>query len=216
MHFSLVAIFGMILALIFWYKLVPKDSLHQKSSKLFAWPDKSLVILGAICFCCAICEGAMADWSSLYYKKILKDLTRVSTTGYTAFALLMATGRMVGDRLTGKLGYNGILVLDSMLVTGGLALAIFIPSPILVITGFGMVGFGVATVIPIVYSLAGKSKSMPPSSALAAVSTLGFSGFLVGPPLIGFLAHEISLRWALISVMIMGMVIFFLSRKLKT
>jgi MFS family permease len=128
----------------------------------------------------------------------------------------MATGRMVGDRLTGKMGYKGILVFDSLLIAGGLGLAIGIQTPLTVILGFGMVGFGVATIIPIVYSLAGRSKTMPASSALAAVSTLGFTGFLVGPPVIGFAAHEVGLRWALTILMGMALLVLFLSRKLRT
>lgn len=215
-HFLTIAILCILLSILCLFSLIPHDHLKEKSDKIFAWPNKSLVILGAICFCCAICEGAMADWSSLYYKQVLKDLSRVSTTGYTSFALLMATGRMVGDRLTSHMGYKGILVFDSLLVAGGLALAIGIQTPLWVIIGFGMVGFGVATIIPIVYSLAGRSKTMPASSALAAVSTLGFTGFLVGPPVIGLAAHEVGLRWALTIVMGMALFVLFLSRKLRT
>lgn len=214
-HFSVITIFSFVLAFLFCFRLVAKDKLHNQSSKLFAWPDKSLLLLGGICFCCAICEGAMADWSSLYYKQVLKNLARISTTGYTSFALMMAMGRMIGDRLISKMGYQGILVLDSLLMAGGLGLAIFWPIPVIVMIGFGMVGLGVSTVIPIVYSLAGKSKTMPASSALAAVSTLGFTGFLVGPPIIGFAAHEIGLRWALVIILSMGLIILMLSRKLK-
>ena len=199
-HFSVIALCIVGLALFFFFRLVPHDQPMQSDQKLFALPDRSLLILSLICLCCALCEGAMADWSSLYYKQVLHDVDRVSTTGYTAFALLMALGRMVGDKITERFGYKGTLQLDSVIITVGLSLAIFWQHPVVVIIGFGMVGLGVATIIPIVYSLAGKSKTMAPSVALAAVSTLGFSGFLVGPPVIGFLAHEVSLRWALLLV----------------
>jgi len=154
----------------------------------------------------------MADWSSLYYKQVINDLQKVSTTGYTSFALMMALGRLIGDRLTERLGYKGILMMDSLLIAGGLALAIFLPSAATVIIGFGMVGFGVATIIPIVYSLSGRTKTMTTSSALAAVSTVGFTGFLVGPPIIGFVAHEVGLRWALLIVLALGLIIFSLGR----
>lgn len=214
-QFLFVAIAITVLVVVFFFYLIPKDSTKHKSQKLFAWPDKALWLLGAICFCCALCEGAMADWSSLYYKQVLNDMDRVSTTGYTAFAFLMAFGRLIGDRLTERLGYKGILMLDSILISGGLAIAIGIQHPIMVIIGFGLVGFGVATIIPIVYSLAARTKTMAPSTALAAVSTVGFSGFLFGPPVIGFVAHAISLRWALGLVLLLGLVILFLGKRVR-
>src|SRR6185436_13086254 len=139
----------------------------------------------------------------------------VSTTGYTAFAFMMAFGRLIGDWFTAKLGYKGILMLDSLLIASGLGLAIGFQHPLTVIAGFGLVGFGVATIIPIVYSLSGRTKTMATSTALAAVSTVGFTGFLVGPPIIGFIAHEIGLRWALSLVLILGLVILVLARKVR-
>ena len=79
-----------------------------------------------------------------------------------------------------------------------------------------MVGLGVATVIPIVYTLAGRNKNMSPSVALAAVSTVGFTGFLFGPPVIGFIAHETGLRLALVLVLVLALVIVVLAGKMRT
>jgi MFS family permease len=124
----------------------------------------------------------------------------------------MTAGRFLGDGLVTRLGYRGILLLNSFLIVTGLSTAIFFPSPLMVVLGFGLVGFGVSTIVPIVYTLAGRSSTLSPSVALAAVSTVGFSGFLIGPPLIGFLAHEISLRWALLVVALLGIFIGGLSR----
>ena len=214
-HFWSVSVFIVVIILFFLFHLIKKDTPISKDQKLFAWPDKTLLLLGAICFCCALCEGAMADWSSLYYKQVIKDLNRVSTTGYTAFALMMAIGRLIGDKLTARLGYKGILMLDSLLIATGLGLAIGFQNPFTVIAGFGLVGFGVATIIPIVYSLSGRTKTMATSTALAAVSTVGFTGFLIGPPIIGFVAHEIGLRWALSLVLMLGLVILILARKVR-
>ena len=214
-HFVWVGVIITLLASFFLLHLIKKDSPRSKDQKLFAWPNKALWVLGAICFCCALCEGAMADWSSLYYKQIINDLQRVSTTGYTAFAFMMAFGRLIGDWLTGKMGYRGILMMDSLLIAAGLGLAIGIQEPLFVLIGFGLVGFGVASIIPIVYSLAGRTKTMATSAALAAVSTVGFTGFLIGPPLIGFVAHEIGLRWALGIVLLLGLVIFGFGRKVS-
>ncbi len=213
-HFVWVGVIISLLAVSFLLKLIKKDSTRTVEQKLFAWPDKALWLLGAICFCCALCEGAMADWSSLYFQQVLNDTQRVSTTGYTAFAFMMAFGRLIGDWLTAKMGYRGILMMDSLLLSAGLGLAIGIQQPFLVILGFGLVGFGVSTIIPIVYSLAGRTETMATSAALAAVSTVGFTGFLIGPPLIGLVAHEVGLRWALSIVIVLGLVIFGLGRRI--
>lgn len=87
--------------------------------------------------------------------------------------------------------------------------------PLAVIAGFGIIGLGVSTIIPIVYTISGKNPDTPPSVSLATVSSIGFSGFLMGPPLIGYMAHAFGLRMALGLLVIMGLIIFGLSRKLR-
>jgi len=213
-HFLTVAIIVTVLCTTAVFYLIRKGK-PGTDQKLFAWPDKTLWLLGAICFCCAICEGAMADWSSLYYKQVLNDLQRVSTTGYMVFACMMALGRLIGDAVIGKFGYKGTLVLNGILISIGLIVATALAYPIPVIIGLGLVGFGVATVIPIVYSLSAKTSTMSTSAALAAVSTVGFSGFLIGPPMIGFIAHETGLRTALLLLSVLGFIILGLGRKVK-
>jgi len=214
-HFWWTATFIAVIAIFFLFHLIKNDSLISKEQKLFAWPDKTLLLLGAICFCCALCEGAMADWSALYYRQVINEVKRDVTTGYVAFTFMMAFGRLIGDWLIARLGYKSILMMDSLFIAAGLGLAIAVQNPITVIIGFGLVGFGVATIIPIVYSLSGRTKTMVTSAALAAVSTVGFTGFLIGPPIIGFVAHEIGLRWALSLVLILGLVILILGRKVR-
>lgn len=211
-HLLLVAGVCLIAGLIFSFYMIRDINPEKESQKLFAWPDKPLMLLGLICFCVALSEGAMADWSSLYYREVLKDGNKVSTTGYTAFTFAMALGRFAGDRLIMSFGYKKILMLNGLLVAMGLSLALVLPLPVAVIAGYAMVGLGVSSVIPIVYMVAGKSKTMAPAAALAAVSTIGFTGFLFGPPVIGFIANVTGLRVALSLVAILGLVIFFLSK----
>ncbi|MDF2187625.1 MFS transporter [Paraflavitalea sp. CAU 1676] len=213
-HFLIVAGIVLVLSTMAVFYTIRKGK-PAGEQKIFAWPDKTLWLLGAICFCCAICEGAMADWSSLFYKQVLNDLKRVSTTGYMVFACMMALGRLIGDVVIGRLSYKGALVLDGILITIGLIVATTLAFPVAVIIGFGLIGFGVATVIPIVYSLSAKTTTMSTSAALAAVSTVGFSGFLVGPPMIGFIAHQTGLRYALMLLSLLGIVILWLCRKVK-
>ena len=213
MHFLMVAIAVGVLCFLSWFYLMPHDGSKEKGNKLLALPDRSLLLIGVVCLCCTLCEGAMADWSALYYNEVKVDTTTISTTGFTAYVLMMAMGRFSGDRLVMAMGYRKVLIMDGILVAGGMALALALKQPWLVIAGFGLVGFGVSTVIPIAYTAAAKSETMKASVALAAVSTIGFTGFLIGPPLIGFIAHEIGLRAALALVILLGILIIGLARR---
>ncbi len=210
-HFMLVSIIAMAIALWMFFYMV-KDFQHADAGqKLFTRPGKALLLLGMICFCTAMAEGAMADWSSLYYRQVLQDQSRVSTTGYTAFTFAMAIGRLMGDRLIQIFRYRNTLILNGVLISVGLTLSLIWQVPVAVISGYALVGLGVSSVIPIVYMIAGKSRTMAPAAALATVSTIGFTGFLIGPPVIGFIAHETSLRFALILVVVLGIIIVFLA-----
>ena len=212
-HFAIVAVICLVLILTLYYFMISDVVADGDGQKLFAWPDKALLLLGMICFCTTLAEGAMADWSSLYYRQVLTDFSKVSTTGYTAFTFAMALGRLIGDQLIERFGYRKMLMLNGFLIALGLTLALAWQVPLIVIAGFALVGLGVSSVIPIVYMVAGKSKTMAPSAALAAVSTIGFTGFLFGPPIIGFVAHETGLRLALTIVVFLGIAIFVLSAK---
>ncbi len=212
-HYLVILFPILIGTVITYFFLIPHDDKKEEGKKLLAMPDKALMIIGIICLCCTLCEGAMADWSALYYKQVVNDVTKVSTTGFTAYAFTMAVGRFFGDRLISVLRYKKVLILDGILIASGMTLALASTIPMLVIIGFAMVGFGVSTIIPISYSMAGKSKTLKPSVALAAVSTIGFTGFLIGPPIIGFVAHETGLRLALGIVAVLGVAVFLLTKR---
>lgn len=210
-HLAWVALVCGLLSVLMYAWLLTEDSSAAGPQKLFVRPERALLLLGLICFCTAVCEGAMADWSSLYYRQVLRDPAGVSTTGYTAFTFAMAAGRLMGDRVIQRLRYRNTLVLNGVCIALGLSIALGIPHPATVIIGFALVGVGVSVVIPIVYMIAGKSGKMAPAAALAAVSTVGFTGFLAGPPVIGFIAHETGLRLALVTVLALGLLITVLA-----
>ena len=215
-HFLMVSLLAALIVVIGAFFLIPDEGVDDASAKVFALPNKKLILLGIICFCVAMSEGAMADWSSLYYRQIIHELNTISTTGYTAFAMCMAIGRLMGDRLVQSFKHSTVLKTNGILILIGMVLSLSMTLPITVIIGFALVGFGVSSVIPIVYMLAAKTKDMAPSAALSAVSSVGFTGFLIGPPSIGFIAHEVGLRSALIIVAFLGSMIYLLSSKVKT
>ncbi len=154
-----------------------------------------------------ICEGAMFDWSGIYFAKVVRPDPSLVTVGYTAFMCTMATGRFVGDWVAFRLGMKTMLQVSGLLTAGGLLLAVIFPQFITATIGFLIVGAGVSSIIPMIYSAAGKSKVMSPGVAIAAVSTIGYLGFLFGPPFIGFIAQATSLRISFGLIAIMGTMI---------
>jgi MFS family permease len=214
-HFSLVFIASGILVLASYKNTVASDEGSAGSQPLFVKPDSRILILGLIAFCCMLCEGAMADWSGVYFKKVVEAPVSYTTLRYVAFTLTMAGGRFLGDWLVTKYGVKRILEMSGIIIAAGLTIAIAFPQLIAATTGFLLVGFGVSSVVPIVYGLAGKSTKMSPSAALAAVSTISFLGFLIGPPVIGFIAELSSLRFSFSVIAVLGLGTTILASKVK-
>jgi MFS family permease len=214
-NFILIGGIAQIGAAVFYFFLLTENVDKEASQKVFAWPGKELLLLGLICFCVTMSEGAMADWSSLYYRQVVNAMHTASTLGYTAFALCMTLGRFAGDRLLQWLTHAQLLRINGILILTGIFLALVFPVKWVVIAGFALVGLGVSCVFPIVYMLAASSKTMSTSAALASVSSVGFIGFLIGPPMIGFLAEETGLRMSLWVVAVLGFFIVLLTYRLK-
>lgn len=215
MHFILIGGLALLGAIVFYFFLLSDQSDKEASQKVFAWPGKGLLLLGLICFCVTMSEGAMADWSSLYYRQVVNAMHTASTLGYTAFALCMTLGRFAGDKLLQWLTHAQLLRINGILILTGIFLALVFPVKWVVIAGFALVGLGVSCVFPIVYMLAARSKSMSTSASLASVSSVGFIGFLIGPPMIGFLAEETGLRMSLWVIAVLGFLIVLLTYRLK-
>jgi MFS family permease len=195
---------------------LPNETSEEEAKPIFVKPDRGILILGLIAFSCMVCEGAMADWSGVYFQKVVETPARFTTLGYVAFTATMALGRFVGDWLATRFGVQRMLQLSGSIITTGLLIAVIFPNLISATTGFLLVGFGVSSVVPIVYGLAGKSTTMSASTALAAVSTIGFLGFLIGPPLIGIIAQVASLRLSFALIAMLGFGTTLLAAKVKT
>lgn len=214
-HFSIVAAAAVILVLVSYKFTLPHDIGQRRRQKVFVKPDKKLLLLGMIAFCCLVNEGAMSDWSGVYFKTVVNAPASMITLGYVAFTGTMAFGRFLGDSLVTKLGAKRMLQISGSVITSGLLIAVIFPYLLTATAGFFLVGFGVSSVVPIVYGLAGKSTTMSAGAALASVSTIGFLGFLIGPPLIGFIAQAISLRWSFTLIAILGFGTSLLAAKLR-
>jgi len=214
-HFLLVTSLVFVIVLINFRHTLAKDFNTKKNQPLIFKPEKSLINLGLIAFCSMLCEGAMFDWSGIYFEKVVKADKALIGAGYTAFMLTMATGRFFADWFTNRIGLKHTLQVSGALTASGLLIAVMLPHLVTAIVGFLLVGFGVSSVIPLVYSVAGKSKVLSAGTALAAVSTIGFLGFLLGPPMIGLVAGATSLRVSFFIIAVMGSCITIIATNRK-
>ena len=139
----------------------------------------------------------------------------MKTMGYVAFMGTMTGGRFAGDWLANKIGRKKMLQVSGLFMATGMALAVFFPYMASATFGLLLVGFGVSSVVPLVYSAAGKSTTMSAGMALAAVSSISFIGFLIGPPLIGIVAQMADLRFSFAVVGVLAFCTTLLSSKAK-
>jgi MFS family permease len=135
--------------------------------------------------------------------------------GYTSFMIMMAAGRFLADFLISKIGRKRLLQISGLMISGGLFTAVFFPYLIASTLAFMMVGLGVSSIVPTVYSTAGKQSKVPPGIALATVASVSFLGFLMGPPLIGYIAEVLSLRYSFAVIGIFGMGITIMVSRIK-
>lgn len=215
-HFLIV--FGVVLLVAF----LGRNFLLRDNKKAvdavqgsFKLPDREILGLGLIAFLSMICEGAMFDWSGVYFKKVIGAQGPWISAGYVAFMTTMAGTRFVADHLKSKIGFKKILFYSGIMISLGLSISIIFPTLVPGMIGFLLVGSGVSALVPLVMSEAGKSKTMSPSAAVASVSTIGFLGFLFGPPLIGWIAGFSSLRMSFAVIALMGISITLISLKGK-
>jgi MFS family permease len=199
--FHLVIISGFSLCAVLWVSgnLIEDRPVGSDSTDapLFRVPDRALLGVGIIAFCCMMGEGAVSDWSVNYMENISRSPKAVAPIALSAFGTAMTLGRLLGDRYRRRWGDRRLIVTGGLLSTTGLCLALALPFPYVSIAGFFLVGAGLSTIVPITYSIAGNAKGLPSGVGLAMVTTVGYSGFLFGPPVIGFLADTFNLRMAL-------------------
>ena len=177
----------------------------------------AVIYLGLACFVVFLSEGAILDWSALFLRESKHIDVAFAGLGYAAFSIAMATMRLLGDKIVEKL--SGRLVVSIGGLVGGLGLFLAVATPWLwtALAGFVLLGVGVANVVPVFFSEAGKIKGMASSIAITIVSTMGYAGQLAGPAMLGFIAYHYSLRTALtvVAVLLGAIAISYFLRRQK-
>ncbi|SAL34532.1 MFS transporter [Caballeronia humi] len=161
-----------------------------------ALPSAGVMRLAALAFLCMMVEGAVADWSAVFLRSTLEGDASVAALGYSAFALSMAACRIVGDVSVRRFGPSTVVAIGGLIAATGLALVLGLPNVVTACLGFALVGIGLANIVPVIFSAAGRSTATP-AIGVSMAATAGYAGFLVGPPLIGLGAGFVGLRLAL-------------------
>lgn len=209
-HLLIVGIFSLIVSLIAYPFLLKNDKSPHGNKIIIGKPDKLIMLLGFLVFFAAVCEGGMFDWSGVYFKEVIKE--DLFTIGYLMFMVFMALSRFSIDFLIDKIGMQRMYVISSTLVTIGISTAIIFPYFWPALIGFGIVGIGVAAIFPMTFMLAGTSKKYSAGIALSIVTTYGIVGMLVGPPLIGYIAHAFNLKVSFVLFILAGLMLIPISR----
>ena len=200
-HTGLIAIFLFALTAGAIRSLLPPEpkavAESEAEAPLFALPrERTMILLSALAFFILMTEGAMADWTAVYLEAMPGTAASLAAVGFAAFSLTMATGRLTGDAVVRTLGRVPVVRWGSIVAMVGVLLASLNSGPYSAIVGFGLVGLGLSNIVPIFFSAAGYLSPRSPGQGIAAVTTTGYFGFLVGPPLIGLLAKYIHLSGA--------------------
>lgn len=197
LHALLISGLMFIITALVYKHFLPKDVDTAVKKTKFVLPRGPVLALGILAFMVLLAEGAIADWSSVYITKVLQTGPGIAALGYASFSLMMAIGRLSGDRFVANMGAVKIARLTSLIAAIGLGATLLIEHPIAAIIGFGCVGLGLSNLIPIIFSAAGRVPNLAASTSIAAVATAGYFGFLAGPPIIGFIAEFTGLPMAL-------------------
>ena len=215
LHLVLIGSIGMVAFFVLARYLVADAQTQETQSKPKLKLSTGLMALGAIAFCALLGEGAIADWGALYLKNSLGADAGLAAAGFVAFGFCMAIFRFIGDQLRLRLGDARVVLLSGIVATFGMILAV-LPSQIwTTIIGFGFVGAGFAVIFPAALGLVSRLEQGSSGPAIAWVSSVAYSGFLIGPPLIGLLSEVISLRFGLLVVLLAGVTIAVLSKLVK-
>jgi predicted MFS family arabinose efflux permease len=160
---------------------------------LFVWPSGLVAVIAILAAAMFLAEGAVYDWSALLMVDRGVASRADAGVGFILFAIAMTAGRLSGDRVVRRLAARRVLQWGGALAILGLVWVLTCPFAPLAAAGFLLVGLGAANVVPVLFSAAGRQTSMPPTLAVAAVTSTAYAGVLAGPPVLGFVAHAVGL-----------------------
>lgn len=209
---SLVALVALPVARIGWESDVHD---HHAGAPVFAFPRGALLLVGVLAMSSAIGEGGMADWSAIFLVRVTDASEAMAALGYAVFSVVMVAVRLTGDRITARFGPVMAARMAGLSASLGALLAVVFASYPVALVGFAFMGAGYALVIPLAFSRAANDPVLKPGAAIASVSTLGYGGILIGPPVIGFIAEASSVRFAFLVLAGLALLVTLLAGALR-
>lgn len=179
----------------------------------FVRPHGVIVLLGVMAALGLVAEGAMYDWSVLYLRESLGSPQTLAALAYAAFSVAMAAGRFAGDRARAKLGAATLLRASGALAAVAMLAVLLIGHPAAALAGFALVGLGISNVVPVLFACASRVPGITPAHGISGVASLGYLGFLAGPPMIGAVAQVATLPAALCLVALFAAALAALARR---
>ncbi|MEN2401025.1 MFS transporter [Flavobacterium sp. MC2016-06] len=204
MHLLGVSILMLAITACFYPLSIHTEPVMQEKKKFFSMPEKNLIKFALICFVSMACENTMYDWSGIYFQNILHASPKLTTAAFVFFMTAVTLGRFLGDYAVMRFGIKKILLYSGIFITLGFLLCFLMPYIYPTIFGYILIGIGVSCVVPLVFSIAGKSSSLSSGSALTSISTIGYLGFLIVPPMVGFISEYLSMKWAFLVMAFLG------------
>ena len=190
---------------------IEKDSFSIKNFK-------PLVLLGVVSFVVMGSEGAIVDWSGLFLKEVSLAPEAIWGAGFLGFQVFMTLGRFLGDSISSRIGSIKIVALGSLISVVGYLL-VLTTNMYLAIAGFALTGLGFSVIVPELFRIGGNVKGVESSQGVAFIAGTGYSGFLVGPVILGFIAEQFSLSLSFTTLMICSIAVlgatFLLKKKKK-
>lgn len=173
------------------------DRSPKATKEAFRLPHGVVLAVSALAFIAFLAEGSILDWSAVFLSSSKDMPMEWAGMGYAAFSVLMLLGRLTGDAIVHRLGSSLVLLVGGLGAAAGFALAIFAPVAVLSLAGYALVGISLANVVPVLFSTLGRQTHMPAHQAVSFVSTVAYTGILIGPAFIGFVSHLTNLSVAL-------------------
>jgi len=185
------------------------------SGSHFAWPTRATIGLGLLCFLALMIEGSILDWAAIMMREKFEIDASFAALGFGFYQAGMAAARLTGDWIRLRAGAVRMVLWSALLAAAGTALALSAPSPYLALVAFVFAGLGLGNIAPVLFAGGGRLEPDAPGRGIAAVTTLGYSGFLLGPPLIGFLAQVSSVSTALFLTVFAALIIAVFARSVR-
>jgi predicted MFS family arabinose efflux permease len=196
--------------------MLPAQGNGAQGEAHFAWPHGALLVIGLLIFSGMLAEGVMYNWSVLYVKQELGTSQDRAALAYVAFAGATAVARFGGDVIRVRFSERAMLLVGPLMAALAMGVVLLLARPWVAIAGFALVGAGLATIVPILYNAATRVPGVSRAAAIASVSSIGYLGFMAGPPILGGIAHATTLTVAMATLIVASLVLAVGSRWVPT